>query len=456
MTRTTLRFTLVLATAAMTLQACAGVAPTSAGAPASAKKASESATTTTTPTTGGATATGSVGANVAPGAPAAAASSAPTTGKAAADTSISNNGASIVGQTAPAPVQTTAPAVTTQTALKAGAIDDNAKFADFLAFEAAYAGQKMRAYDASERHVIVVKDAAGKPVANTKVTVSAGDNVVWTGKTYANGQALFHPKANKGSDVGSRFFVTVGDNTATSTGFTRTVEGPWEIKLDTTQAAPVPKLDIQFVVDTTGSMGPEIAKLQATVQSIASRIKALPGSPAARFSLVGYKDQQDSEYLTKKTDFTGNITDFQTALNALSASGGGDLPEDLESALNEGLTTLAWDGATPIRLSFLITDAAPHIDYPQTVPYTTSIGKAQALGIKFYPIGASGLTKEGEFAMRQLAQATMGQYLFITRGGDEQTGGGEVSATVDKFKEGKLDDIVVDIVNGELKGLNGQ
>ena len=40
----------------------------------------------------------------------------------------------------------------------------------------------------------------------------------------------------------------------------------------------------------------------------------------------------------------------------------------------------------------------------------------------------------------------MGQYLFITRGGDEYSGGGEVSATVDKFQEGRLDDIMVDIV----------
>jgi hypothetical protein len=446
MTRTALRFTLVLAATAMSLQACSAVVPM-ASAPTQSKRASD--TTGTTGSATGATTT-------TPAAPVARASSAPNS---ASDSAVTNNGGGIVSgeQGAPAPqVQPTQAPVQTQTALKAGAIDDNAKFADFLAYEAAYKGQKMRDYDVSERHVIVVKDAAGKPVANTKVTVSAGDNVVWTGKTYANGQALFHPKTAKGSDVGSRFFVSVGDDTSSSTGFTRTVEGPWEIKLDTTQQAAAPKLDVQFVIDTTGSMSAEIGKLQSTIQSIASRIKALPGSPTARFGLVAYKDQQDSEYLTKKTDFTGSVADFQTALNALSASGGGDVPEDLETALNEGLTAQAWDGGTPIRLSFLITDAATHIDYPQTVPYTSSIGKAQALGVKFYPIGASGLTPEGEFTLRQLAQATMGQYLVITRGGDEPSGGGEVSATVDKFKEGKLDDIVVDIVNAELKGLNGQ
>jgi uncharacterized protein YegL len=438
MTRNALRFTLVLAAAAMTLQACAP-APS---APSAAKRTEGNAVpgTTGSATTGASSdktsvPTGNVSAPQA--------SAAPTTG------ATSDNGGAVVTQPNQPPVQT-------QTSLKAGAIDDNAKFADFLAYQQAYAGQKMRSYDASERHVIVVKDAAGKPVANTKVTVSAGDNVVWTGKTYANGQALFFPKTATGSDVGSRFFVSVGDNTQESTGFTRTVEGPWEIKLTNQQEAVTPKLDVQFVVDTTGSMGGEIAKLQSTIQSIATRIKALPGSPAARFALVAYKDQQDSEYLTKKTDFTGNVTDFQTALNALSASGGGDLPEDLETAISEGLTGESWDTATPIRLSFLITDAAPHIDYAQTTPYTTSIGKAQALGVKFYPIGASGLTPEGEYAMRQLAEATLGQYLFITRGGDENSGGGEVSATVDKFKEGKLDDIVVDIVNGELKALNGQ
>ena len=107
-----------------------------------------------------------------------------------------------------------------------------------------------------------------------------------------------------------------------------------------------------------------------------------------------------------------------------------------------------------MRLTFVVADAAPHVDYPQSIPYTTSMEKAAQKGIKLYTIGASGLPAEGEFAMRQLAQGTMAQYIFITRGGDEHSGGGgTASATVDKFEEGRLDDIVVDIVKAEIGSL---
>lgn len=347
-----------------------------------------------------------------------------------------------------------------QVALKAGAIDDNAKFEDYLGYMQGYAGPRMLGYDVSERHVIVVKDASGLPAANRRVTVSAGDQVVFTGKTYANGQLLFFPKAVAGSDVGSRYFVTVGDDTDHAMGFDRAHEGPWEIALAGTpelaaakRAAPA--LDLQIVIDTTGSMGGEIAQLQHTIQSIASRIQALPQAPTVRFGLVAFKDQQGSSYLTKKTDFTSSVEDFGQALNALSASGGGDTPEDDESAIAEALDQ-PWSAEAPLHLSFLITDAPPHLDYPQDVPYTDSIAKAQAQGVKFFTVGASGLPADGEFFLRQLAEATMGQYVFITRGGDEFTGGGEVSATVDSFKEGRLDDVMVNVVKHELDALSGQ
>jgi Mg-chelatase subunit ChlD len=362
---------------------------------------------------------------------------------------IGNNGNSQIP-----PVAASA-APQTQVDLKAGSIDDNAKFDDFLAYQNSYKGTPMRPYDVSERHMIVVKDLNGLPVANQKVTVAAGDNTIFTGKTYANGQLLFHPKALVGADVGSRFFVTVGDDAKTSTGFARTVTGNWDIKLATAVPKAAPKIDLQIVIDTTGSMGGEIKQLQTTIASIASRIQALSQQPTLRFGVVAFKDRVGSSYLTKKQDFTSNVDDFRKFLDTLEASGGGDIPEDHESAIAEGLDQ-SWDATAPIRLSVMITDAVPHLDYNPTVKYTDSITKAQGLGVKFFTVGASGLTPDGEFFMRQMAQATMAQYLFITRGGDEFKGGGEVSATVNKFTETRLDDLMVNIAKGELDSLSGQ
>jgi hypothetical protein len=186
---------------------------------------------------------------------------------------------------------------------------------------------------------------------------------------------------------------------------------------------------------------------------MASRIKALPHQPSVRYGLVAYRDQNE-EYVTRKTEFTGDVDAFKAALDLVTAEGGGDKPEDVESALAEGLSNVTWSEDDTVRLTFLIADAAPHIDYAQSTPYTTSMKRAAQKGIKLFPIGCSGLEPEGEYAFRQMAQYTMGQYLFITRNGDESSGGGgTASATVDKFQEGRLDDIVVDIVKTELDSL---
>ena len=180
----------------------------------------------------------------------------------------------------------------------------------------------------------------------------------------------------------------------------------------------------------------------------------MPQQPSVRFGLVAYKDQSE-QYVSKvASPFTAEIGQFQQALNLLSPGGGGDKPEDLESALSDTVNKLAWDDGEAVRLSFVVTDASAHTDYPQSTPYTDSMQLASKKGIKLYSIGASSLESTGEYQLRQLAQWTMAKYLFVTRGGDEATGGGgTASATVDAFREGRLDDIVVDIVKAELDKL---
>jgi Mg-chelatase subunit ChlD len=197
-------------------------------------------------------------------------------------------------------------------------------------------------------------------------------------------------------------------------------------------------------------MGGEIGRLQDTIKTISTRIKGLDAQPSVRYGLVAYRDQGD-EYVTAAADFTANIDDFKASLDKVEAGGGGDLPEDAEAGLARAVNDASW-GEDSVRLVFLVADAAPHVDYPQDTPYTTSMKKAVEKGIKLFTVGCSGLAPEGEYAYRQMAQFTMGQYLFITRGGDEATEGA-ASHTVDKFQEGRLDDIVVDIVKGELGGL---
>lgn len=363
-------------------------------------------------------------------------------GALAADSAVVSNGAGLVAD----PQQQLE-------ALKAGSVDDNAKFTDYLAYLKAYTGGAMRSLDVSERHVIRVVDSTGKAVANADVSVALGAQVLFKGKSYANGELLFHPKAFDGALQAEGYTVTATRGELTQSGtYARDQEGAWKLQLASPVARGPVKLDVLFLIDATGSMGGEIQRLQDTIKTVSSRIQGLDAQPSVRYGLVAYRDQNE-EYVTASADFTASVADFKASLDKVEAAGGGDKPEDVESGLAKAVNGASW-GQDSVKLVFLVADAAPHIDYPQSTPYTTSVKKAAEKGIKLFPIGCSSLEPEGEFAFRQLAQFTMGQYLFITRGGDERSGGGgAASATVDKFQEGRLDDIVVDLVKSELDHL---
>ena len=91
------------------------------------------------------------------------------------------------------------------------------------------------------------------------------------------------------------------------------------------------------------------------------------------------------EYRTEVIPLTSNLDVFQDALAKVSASGGGDTPEDLQAALEQSMTSVDWnrDG---IRLAFVITDAPPHLDYGQEFTYVDASRSAREQAIKiFYP-----------------------------------------------------------------------
>ena len=66
-----------------------------------------------------------------------------------------------------------------------------------------------------------------------------------------------------------------------------------------------------------------------------------------------------------------------------------------------------------IRLIFLIADAPPHLDYPQDEDYAADMVRAREKGIKIFSVASSGLDDQGEYIFRQIAQQTMGNFLFI-------------------------------------------
>jgi hypothetical protein len=116
-------------------------------------------------------------------------------------------------------------------------------------------------------------------------------------------------------------------------------------------------LDIVFVFDSTGSMGPTI---EATKNHIAQMLEVLRALvPDARFGLVTFRDRGPGEHYTVRT--LPLDQDFWRACNwmqGVTASGGGDRPE----AVGEGLAAAfgqPWrKGAR--RVVVLAGDAPPH------------------------------------------------------------------------------------------------
>ena len=121
-------------------------------------------------------------------------------------------------------------------------------------------------------------------------------------------------------------------------------------------------------------------------------LTSLSSQPKVRFGIVHYKDRGDS-YVTKTVPLTESLNKFRTALNSISASGGGDAPEDLQSALMESMEGINWNN-DGIRLSFIITDAPPHLDYGQEYTYVKAMLVARKKGIKIFSVGTGGRSEE--------------------------------------------------------------
>jgi len=101
------------------------------------------------------------------------------------------------------------------------------------------------------------------------------------------------------------------------------------------------KIDLAFIIDCTGSMGPYIKQVQKHVVYIAETIART--SFDVRLGLIEYRDHppQDSSFITRNHDFTDDVKAMKVWVDQMQASGGGDCPEALADALHVA-TTLSY------------------------------------------------------------------------------------------------------------------
>src|SRR5439155_104760 len=75
-------------------------------------------------------------------------------------------------------------------------------------------------------------------------------------------------------------------------------------------AANVPRIDVAFALDTTGSMGDEIDVVKEKIVEIARNVSAGQPRPDVRFGIVAFRDRGDA-YVTRAFPFSREIADGQ-------------------------------------------------------------------------------------------------------------------------------------------------
>ena len=345
--------------------------------------------------------------------------------------------------------------------LKAGEVDDNQRWNEYLQFTTDYDGPPVHRTNLADRRIITVLDQDGNPVPNAIVAVSGNGKRLAEYLTYADGRTLIFPEAlqNRPASAESPWQMGQLDISVERDGFTSEtsiVPGDGEthtLTLDgkMTYGSNVP-LDVLFLLDSTGSMDDEIQQIKTTLQSIAKRVSNLPANPDLRFGMVSYRDRNDT-YVTRLHDFDGNVNRFQQTIRGVRANGGNDYPESLNQALHEAVNDASWR-KNAIRLTFLIADAPPHLDYPQDEDYAVEMARAREKGIKIFSVASSGLDQQGEYIFRQIAQQTMGSFLFILYR-DGPQGKLDTPHSVEQFTVNNLDGLIVRLIEMELAGIEG-
>ena len=180
-----------------------------------------------------------------------------------------------------------------------------------------------------------------------------------------------------------------------------------------------PRIDVVFVLDTTGSMGGLIEGAKAKIWSIANQMISAKPTPRLRIGLVGYRDRGD-EYVTKRFDLSDDIDAVYGHLQGFQANGGNDTPESVNQALREAVHDMSWTPSRDaLKIVFLVGDAPPHMDYPDDVKYPVTLQAAvkKDLIVNTVQCGSIGGTAP---VWKEIASLAEGSYTAIGQTGDMQ------------------------------------
>lgn len=187
---------------------------------------------------------------------------------------------------------------------------------------------------------------------------------------------------------------------------------------DLPSAAPTgpPRVEIAFVLDTTGSMSGLIAAAKAKIWFIANQVVLGKPKPIVKVGLVPYRDKGDA-YVTKVYDLTDNIDRVYTDLMGFRAGGGGDGPENVNQGLHDAVHKLAWSkDRKTLKIIYLVGDFPPHNEYKDVPTYDKIAKAAIEKGIYVNTI-LCGSNAEARKVWQDIARRTEGEFMAIAQDG---------------------------------------
>lgn len=296
------------------------------------------------------------------------------------------------------------------------------------------------------RYTVWVKSKDGTPLCNARVKMSDGHGAVWETMTDNTGKAeLWYGIWSIKDSEPARLSASVehGGQRFSIPSLKPFAEGANILATNLPCNNPA-KLDIAFIIDATGSMQDEINYLKAELRDILQKVKDSMPATQVQTGAIFYRDLQDA-YITRSSDLTPDFSKTEAFIADNNADGGGDFPEALDAAMQDGLDNLHWRADATTRLAFLVLDAPPHSDAATVKKMQELTAKYAARGIRLIPVVCSGSDKSNEYLMRALALATNGTYLFLTD--HSGIGGSHTAPTTDKYDVEYLNGLIYRVIH---------
>ena len=178
-----------------------------------------------------------------------------------------------------------------------------------------------------------------------------------------------------------------------------------------------PRIEVCFVLDTTGSMSGLIEGAKQKIWSIANEIVAARPTPEIRLGLIGYRDRSD-EYVVRTFSLTNDIDAVYGNLRAFRAGGGGDTPESVNEALQEAVNKMDWSrDRSVLKVIFLVGDAPPHMDYPEGAKYPEICQAAMKKDLIINTVQCGSIA-ETTPVWQEIARLSEGNFVAIPQSGN--------------------------------------